>query len=406
MPRQIEAGGRRYNLSYKPILEQESLRGALLVVSDVTSEMERMRRDAEQRELIAVFERFMRDRGGFNEFFSECESLVHQVVAAGAEEPTATMRALHTLKGNCSIFGVESVATVAHRLETSIVESGSPLLAEQAAELSGAWKAFAGRVLRLSGTNGEPVLEITYEELHELEASAEARVPHAKMATLLRRLKYERGIVRLRRVAEQAKSVAQRLGKGELDVQIEAKPDVRFQAEHWAPFWSSFVHVVRNAVDHGIEPSEARLAAGKPQRPKLKLVAESDAKTLTIELSDDGRGIDWARVRDKARERGLPTASEKDLVDALFSDGLSTAESVTEVSGRGVGMSAVRQAARQLEGVVSVVSTRGVGTTVRFRFPISEATKGKDSVPPRALARAGSVPPAALNAKGRSSSVA
>jgi two-component system, chemotaxis family, sensor kinase CheA len=219
-------------------------------------------------------------------------------------------------------------------------------------------------------------------------------------------LKYERGIVRLRRVAEQAKSVAQRLGKGELDVQIEAKPDVRFQAEHWAPFWSSFVHVVRNAVDHGIEPSEARLAAGKPQRPKLKLVAESDAKTLTIELSDDGRGIDWARVRDKARERGLPTASEKDLVDALFSDGLSTAESVTEVSGRGVGMSAVRQAARQLEGVVSVVSTRGVGTTVRFRFPISEATKGKDSVPPRALARAGSVPPAALNAKGRSSSVA
>jgi two-component system chemotaxis sensor kinase CheA len=393
LPRQIEVEGRQYTLSYKAIVEQEELRGALLVVSDVTREVERMRRDAEQRELIGVFEHCLRDRSGFIEFFEECEALVNQVVAADRGEPELLMRALHTLKGSCSVFGISSVAAVAHRLESAIVESCSLPSVEQSAELARTWQAFAGRVLRLSGPQLEPVVEVAYEELQELEASARARAPYATLTALLARLKYERGIVRLRRVAELAKSLAQRLGKGELDVQLEASPDVRFQVEHWAPFWSSFMHVVRNALDHGIETPQARAAAGKPERPQLKLVAHSDAKLLSIEISDDGRGIDWASVARKAGERGLPCESEQDLVDALFCDGLSTAESVTEVSGRGVGMSAVREATRSLGGAVSVTSTPGVGTSIRFHFPIAEATKANEATPELGARRGLAQPP-------------
>jgi len=379
MPRHIESDGRQYELSYKAILEQESLRGALLVVSDVTREKERTRRDAEQRELLAVFEHFMRDRAGFVEFFKECDALVSAVVGAAAEKPQLLLRTLHTLKGNCGIFGVQSVAAVAHRLEGLTLDSGSSLSVEQSAELANAWNAFADRVLRLSGAETESGVEVTYDELHELEAAARARAPHAKLEALLTRLKYERGSTRLRRVAEHAKSLARRLGKGEPEIEIEAGPDVRFQAERWAPFWSAFVHVVRNALDHGIETGQARLAAGKPERAKLKLVAKSAAELLTIEIGDDGRGIDWANVAEKARARGLPSASEQDLVEALFCDGLSTAQDVTEVSGRGVGMSAVRDAARSLGGVVTVTSAPAAGTTIRFRFPIAEATKGNDA---------------------------
>src|SRR5262249_40005043 len=87
LPQHIEVRQRHYNLSYKAILEQETLRGALLVVSDVTDEMERIRRDAEQRELISVFERIMRDRTGFAEFFKECEGLVGQVVGEDVGNP-------------------------------------------------------------------------------------------------------------------------------------------------------------------------------------------------------------------------------------------------------------------------------------------------------------------------------
>lgn len=375
MPRQIEVDDRRYHLAYQPIVEEGVLHGVLLVISDVTREVERMRRDAEQRELIGVFERFMRDRVGFNEFFKECEALVQQIVATETDEPRR-LRALHTLKGNCSIFGVCSVAEVAHRLESSLLEPGSLPEAEPTTELLGAWRAFASRVQRLAGTDAEPILEMSHEELRELEACVRARAPHAKLATLLTRLRLERGTARLRRIAEQAKSLAQRLGKGELDVRVDASPEVRFDAARWAGFWSSFVHVVRNALDHGIESAEARLAAGKPERAKLELVAQTDASLLTIEISDDGRGVDWVRIAEKAAQRGLPSSNEKELIDALFCDGLSTVERVTEVSGRGIGMSAVRDATRLLGGSVTVASKPNVGTTVRFRFPLENATDG------------------------------
>jgi two-component system chemotaxis sensor kinase CheA len=397
MPRHVAVNGRHYDLTFKAILERETLRGALLIVSDVTDELERTRRDAEQRELLNVFERVMRDRVGFREFFDECEGLVNAVVAGRTATLQGAMRAVHTVKGNCAIFGVESVAKVAHELESSILETGSLPSAEQTARLAAVWKALAEQVLRLSSTNTDAVLEVANEELRELEVAAESGVPQSRLVELLGRLRDERGIARLRRVADQIRSLGQRLGKGELDVQIEASPDVRFSAERWAPFWASFVHVVRNALDHGIEMPEERSRAGKPERAKLKLVAENDSQRITIEISDDGRGIDWARVREKAKQRGLPHASEVDLVEALFSDGLSTAESVTSISGRGVGMSAVRDAARALGGAVSVMSSLGVGTTVRFRFPIGAGAKGHASPQPRAVPN---LPPLAPGADG------
>jgi two-component system chemotaxis sensor kinase CheA len=375
MPRQIEVEGRQYHLTYKAIVEKDNLHGALLVISDVTEEMERLKRDAEQREMLSVFERVMRDRSGFIEFFKECESLVKKVVGREISDPQQAMRAVHTVKGNCGMFGIGSVAQVAHVLESSVIESGQLPSQAQLDALQNAWSKFAERVLRLAGKEEEPLVEVAYEELEELEQAVGSRAPYPEIGNLLNRLKYERGIVRLRRVAEQAKSLAERLGKGGLEVQVDAGKEVRFQADRWAPFWSSFVHVVRNALDHGIDLPDARTAAGKPAHGKLRLSARLEGEWFSIELSDDGRGVNWDRVREKAKERGLSHSTDQDLVNALFSDGLSTAEAVTDVSGRGVGMSAVRDAARLLGGSVSVVSKLGAGTTIRFRFPIAEITR-------------------------------
>jgi two-component system chemotaxis sensor kinase CheA len=134
---------------------------------------------------------------------------------------------------------------------------------------------------------------------------------------------------------------------------------------------------LRNALDHGIEMPDARVLAGKPRGGLIKLGAHATAQRLTIEVTDDGRGIDWSRVREKAKERGLSHATERDLVNALFCDGLSTADAVSDVSGRGVGMSAVRDAALALGGTVDVSSRLGVGSTISFQFPIAEATRVK-----------------------------
>lgn len=138
-------------------------------------------------------------------------------------------------------------------------------------------------------------------------------------------------------------------------------------------------HLLRNAVDHGIEDPARRLAAGKPEEGHLKILASYRAGMLSIEVVDDGAGIDFDRVRARLRaDRGLSEADvaamdEDALTEALFSAGFTTREQVSEISGRGVGLDVVRQMLKQLEGSVHIHSTTGVGTRFSLLVPISRA---------------------------------
>lgn len=137
------------------------------------------------------------------------------------------------------------------------------------------------------------------------------------------------------------------------------------------------MHVVRNAMDHGIEPAEARVAAGKSEVGRLHLHAFHESGSIVIEASDDGRGLDRERILAKAVARGLAspeqTYSDDDVFRFIFEAGFSTSESVTNLSGRGVGMDVVRRGIEQLRGVVELDSSPGVGSTIRFRLPLTLA---------------------------------
>jgi two-component system, chemotaxis family, sensor kinase CheA len=137
------------------------------------------------------------------------------------------------------------------------------------------------------------------------------------------------------------------------------------------------LHIVRNAMDHGFEPSDERVARGKPPAAVLRIRAARQGDRVQIEVSDDGRGIDVDRVREVAKERGVVTEdalrvmTEADVIDLVFAPGFSTVAKVTELSGRGVGMDAVRSAVERVGGRVSLESRRGYGTTVRLLLPFS-----------------------------------
>jgi two-component system chemotaxis sensor kinase CheA len=137
------------------------------------------------------------------------------------------------------------------------------------------------------------------------------------------------------------------------------------------------VHLVRNSLDHALEPPGEREAAGKPATGVLELSARQAGGNVIITVRDDGRGIDPARVAAKARERGLIGADENvDMnraIELLFAPGFSTAETTSDISGRGVGMDAVRNALRGLGGAVVMTSEQGVGTTVQVRLPLTLA---------------------------------
>ncbi|MBL8326518.1 MAG: chemotaxis protein CheA, partial [Rubrivivax sp.] len=136
-------------------------------------------------------------------------------------------------------------------------------------------------------------------------------------------------------------------------------------------------HLVRNSLDHGIERPEERTAAGKPAKGKLALHAYHEAGAIVIEVSDDGRGLARDKILDKAIERGL-VAAEAQLSDAevwqlIFAPGFSTAEQVTNVSGRGVGMDVVKRNIESLRGQISMASQPGRGTTIQLRLPLTLA---------------------------------
>jgi len=135
-------------------------------------------------------------------------------------------------------------------------------------------------------------------------------------------------------------------------------------------------HLVRNAVDHGMETPEAREAAGKPRSGTVTLSASQKGGSIVIEVRDDGRGLDRARILARAAERGvsLPqNAPDRDVWQLIFEAGFSTAEAVTEVSGRGVGMDVVRRNIQSLGGTVELASSPGAGTTVTVSVPLTLA---------------------------------
>jgi two-component system chemotaxis sensor kinase CheA len=363
-PSQLDRDGRHYRIDIKPLLERDALAGALLRIRDVTAEVETQRVLAAQREYVAVFERAIGDPQGVREFIEDTGKLVDELPRPLV--PVVRKRAAHTIKGNAALYGVTSVAEIAHRLEDTMAESNE-MDPAMIAELNTTWSAFATRVEHLIGDARRQHIDIPRAEIEALADLAERGGLAA--AERLRALLLEPVAVRLDGFHRQMARVAERVGKPAPEVAIDAE-GVRLPSEQLRPFWRAFSHLVRNALDHGVERPDDRRAAGKPEAGHIELRARTTGGVATIEIADDGRGIDWDRVRDKARAAGLPADGHDDLVRALFADGLSTASAVSETSGRGVGLAAVLAAVDEAHGRVDVQSERGTGTRFVFTFPV------------------------------------
>ncbi|GIM97403.1 chemotaxis protein CheA [Paractinoplanes toevensis] len=137
------------------------------------------------------------------------------------------------------------------------------------------------------------------------------------------------------------------------------------------------LHLVRNSLDHGIEPAGERRKHGKAQQGTLRLNAYHDAGNIVIEVADDGRGLDRERILAKAIERELvapgTTLTDSEVYNLIFEPGFSTAETVSNLSGRGVGMDVVKRNVTALRGSIEVETARGIGTTIRIRLPLTLA---------------------------------
>jgi HPt (histidine-containing phosphotransfer) domain-containing protein len=366
MPQRFTAGGKTFDIRYSPILSGDKLDRLLLIISDVTEHIIRERTEREQRELVTLFQRITADRAGLGEFLEDAGGLVGSLAEPG--DPSVERRTIHTLKGNCAIYGFESYAELCHGIESELAETTTPIEARHREALVEGWRKLTAQVARLLGDSRRNVVEVDFPELARVVEKVKQGMSGRDLAAVLTSWSHEPVARRFERLGQHATSLARRLDKGELAIEI-ADDGIRLDTSRWSAFWSVMVHAVRNAVDHGIETPDARARAGKSARPTLAFSASRGCGRLMISVTDDGRGIDWDAVRARARQAGLPADSRPDLERALFTDGFSTSEQASETSGRGVGMAALREAVAALGGTMELESKPNEGTTLRFRFP-------------------------------------
>lgn len=325
------------------------------------------------------------------------------LLARRIDDANATLRVVHPGRAPSAAAGVEAPA--ARRPAAVDEAAASDEFAESASEtspeegprieslrsISGSVRVDIAKLDQLMNLVGELVshrnaLGHIVTRLSADPRNARIGADLAKVQKLLeRRLKeLQAGVldvrmVPLRQVFEKLSRVGRRL-RIDLDKEVElefAGGDTELDKLIVEQLVDPLVHVVRNAFDHAIEPAAEREAAGKARAGRIRVAAFQRGNHVVVEVSDDGRGIDAASLRRKAVERGLvadhEVLSERETLDLIFEAGLSTRDSVSQTSGRGVGMDVVRSNLASLGGLVEVTSEVGQGTTITITLPITLA---------------------------------
>lgn len=368
LPCRFKRGADSFLLKLRPVHQDGKLSSVLAVVSNITELIKAEVAEREQRESMRVFQNVLIDRGAVNDFFRDTAARVDELVRGGLDR-ALQMRSVHTLKGNAAQQGLESFARICHELESKLIDDASAqLTAEDLAAVKLAFGPVLARFQPLLEGDDRAHVKLARTELEDTVQRVESGQALAAVAGILRSWQLEPIRGRFARLGRVAESVAQRLGKGGVKVSID-DGGIRADMDPLTDFWANMVHVIRNAIDHGIEPEDVRLSSGKPANGTVALSATAANGALVLAVIDDGQGIDWEAIRTLAAQKGLPHQTQEDLVAALFSDGVSTKQEVTEVSGRGVGMAAVRQVVLSLGGRIEIDTQRGRGTTFRFVIP-------------------------------------
>lgn len=361
LPPRLRIGRRQFALRYHPTED----RGVILELADITAEAEVASAHESHYELQALAVRAVRDPEGLEQLLVEGAELAR--IAVSAERGIAErMRALHTLKGNAQLFGLERLAAVCHEAESALLGADA-----KPAGLIAGWAQTEQRLRALIDRRpATEDVEVPRREVEALIADLDEGLPPAAFRARLSHLLHEPVRRRLERLAEQAQLLAGHLGKGSIDVVVH-DGGVRLPAPRFRRLFGALAHAVKNAVDHGIESGSVRLEAGKPPRGQLRLAAFLlDGDRVVFEVEDDGAGVDFPRLRARAEALGRTRLDDEAL---LFEDGLSSRATVGPVSGRGVGMGSLREEVMALGGQIRVQASLGAGTRLSIEVPVEAA---------------------------------
>ena len=376
MCREITRDGRCYELDYKEVCAAGILSGILVTIKDVTERAAARRAALEAEEALAILANVLRDARGFGRNLAELGSLARS--ARETKSVADARRTLHTLKGNAAVLGLMTLNDRCHKVEDTLDWAAGD---EGAAawDMSTVDDELAHVLVRVHELAGEHAFEGVEIPIGDLTKAIEglARGKAAEVLAELRLWTLEPVGRQLNKLAARARRLATKLEK-DIEVVVD-DGQVRVDSDALEPLWGALAHAVANAVDHGIESEEKRIACGKPARGRIVLSARSaSGGGTTFEVSDDGGGVDLEALRAAAMRLTLPCATRSELLATLFADRLSTRNEVSTTSGRGVGLASLRETCVRLGATLGVETADRVGT--RFRVDVPFVARSKPDV--------------------------
>jgi two-component system chemotaxis sensor kinase CheA len=368
-PTRLLSSEREFRCTYSPISNDVPFTGLLIVINDVTEQVRRAQEEAEHNEILALFQGMMRDRLWYALFAAEFQKILDRL-STESLDGVGQAHHLYTLKGLAASAGANRMVEICHQTEEALTEQ-DPVRTQQALDrLRERWAVISRTLLSCLGEGGETRIEIATDDLAKLCQDLRQGAPIAPIIDRVTGWCLEPINRMLTRLGQYACDLAVRLGKGPIDVTVDTA-DIRLEPKRTAGLSSALIQVARNAIDHGLEDLQDRQGCGKPKGGRLWLRAMRVDGSLTIEVEDDGRGIDWDRVRALAVQRHLPHANQQDLLEALLLPGFSTRNRVTLNSGRGIGLSTLQEHVLAIGGQVAVHSVPGSGTCWRITVPLA-----------------------------------
>ncbi len=385
-------------MDWSPIVnDQGKVEKVLLITQDVTHLRELEASSAQQKAELEIISNIIRiSQGKFNDFVESAARFLRAnrelIGGANGSDPeviAALFRNMHTIKGNARTFQFAQITDAAHRAEQTYDRLRKDAAAEWSSErmlveLNEVETAVAryvrineeklgrkGRAADLTTTRGSFVSNEQLAEIRELVALAVGSAPGADLSRLSQAAE-RLGLISLERivsgVADSSASLANELKKPAPQVEISGG-EQGFNSQFAEALKSSFMHVVRNSLDHGIEDPAERVSAGKPERGTVRIRCQSRGEHLELRIGDDGRGLALHKLFEKGCAAGVFAPADRpepqSVAELIFRSGLSTATQVTQVSGRGVGMDAVRTFLSE-QGAAVRIELAETGTELGF----------------------------------------
>jgi two-component system chemotaxis sensor kinase CheA len=379
------------SIDYFPMKDDEGkLINVVAVGTDKTKEVQAIESFKEEEQYVAMILKILNNKVQFESFISEVRSIFTQFKAAYNEEEDKLnlelcMMLFHTLNGGFGLYSLYHLQKMAQSYEEEInrakkEETVNPDLAVKLNEdlklITTEFNKQITELDRVIGTSfmkGVKNIEVSKDKIFELKRIVDL-TGNAELKSSFYEILIKVPVINyFKAYSELVSLTAEKLNK-EINPLVFVNSTIKIDAPPYEEFFSTMVHLFRNCVDHGIESPEARESAGKPRAGTIEVKFEADAKHFGITVRDDGAGINPARIREKLSElvpnEDFSSISDEEIVYKIFDPFFSTRDAVTSVSGRGVGMSAIKETVDKLGGKIVIRSKLNVGSEFRFFLPL------------------------------------